>query len=219
MSLPTSERPREKLIMHGASALSIRELIAILFRTGSRNKDVMSLTNELLNQCDELEDLLYMSVPEIMNVDGIGIAKATSLVAAFELAKRIRPMREKFRINSPADAYDYLHPKMQDLDVEEFHVLLLNTKNEITSHQIVSKGTLNASIVHPREVFKEAIKRGAFRVYLAHNHPSGDCKPSREDLEITKRLDDVGQLVGITVLDHIIIGYGEYYSFKKEGNL
>ncbi len=216
--LPITERPREKLYTHGAETLSNEELIAIIIRTGSRTESAVELSKELLSK--DNRGLVYLrdtTLQELMETKGIGECKASQILAAIELGKRINFLHalDKVKINQPNTIADLFMDEMRYLQKEHFRIVLLDTKNQIIVTEEISVGTLNASIVHPRDVFKVAIKRNANSIILIHNHPSGDPAPSREDINITNRLADVGNLVGIKVLDHIIIGDNKYISFKE----
>lgn len=216
--LPITERPREKLYTHGAETLSNEELIAIIIRTGSRTESAVELSKELLSR--DNRGLVYLrdtTLQELMETKGIGECKASQILAAIELGKRINFLYalDKVKINQPNTIADLFMDEMRYLQKEHFRIVLLDTKNQIIVTEEISVGTLNASIVHPRDVFKVAIKRNANSIILIHNHPSGDPTPSREDINITNRLADVGNLVGIKVLDHIIIGDNKYISFKE----
>ena len=205
--LPLSERPREKLHALGAERLDTAELIAILLRTGTGGRSAIEIGRDLLAQFQTIERLAAASVEELSAVKGIGLAKAVQLKAAFALASRLPATREaRPMLRTPRDVADRLREEMQHFEVEEFHVLLLDTKNRLIRDVKVSKGTLNASLVHPREVFREAIRAGAASVILVHNHPSGDPTPSSDDLRITRELVEAGRVLKIEVLDHIIVG-------------
>jgi DNA repair protein RadC len=221
---PADERPREKLLKKGAAALSDAELLALLLRTGDAAdaKSAIDLGRELLSRCDgNLRSLAQAELAELQQVKGLGLAKAASLKAAFTLAARFqaRPLVTLDRFTSPAQIFDYFHHELRDARKELFLVLLLDGKNRITRKVNVSEGSLNQSIVHPREVFAPAVRESAAAVLFVHNHPSGDPAPSREDREITRRLKEAGELLGIRVLDHVIIGDGSYYSFVESGLL
>ena len=207
--MPEGERPREQLKLRGAAALSDAELIAILLRTGMKGTSVVQLAQELLVKFRTLPELAGATVEEIAQVKGIGETKAIQLKAAFELARRLSSnTRDKQTpISSPEDAAVVVREDMRLLDREEFRVLLLNTKNGLIKKCEVSRGSLNASIVEPREVFKDAIAASAASMILVHNHPSGDPTPSSEDIAVTKRLVKAGELLNIAVLDHIILGH------------
>jgi len=221
-NIPYSEQPREKLINKGVSFLSTSELIAILLRTGTKRNSALDIATSIVNQYDfDLSDLHHLTIEELCQIDGIGESKACQLLAAIELGKRVKQpsVIRKTKITSPSDIVNYFSAELSALNVEKFIVVLLNTKNEIINWEIISIGSLNASIVHPREVFNRAIKRSASSILVIHNHPSGHVDPSREDISITERLSEVGKIVGIPLVDHIIIGKGRHYSFKEENLL
>lgn len=177
----------------------------------------MDLAEQLLQRHKGLNGLRSLSLAELMEQKGIGTAKATTIAAAIELGKRIYTGGSEYRpvITGSADAARLMQGRMRYLDREQFQVMLLNHKKAVLGIETVSIGTLNSSLVHPREVFKQAIKRSASTVILVHNHPSGNCEPSEQDLQVTARLKEVGQIVGIEVIDHIIIGEDSYYSFRE----
>ncbi|RKD27979.1 DNA replication and repair protein RadC [Caminicella sporogenes DSM 14501] len=216
--MPESERPREKMILYGPSSLSNSELLAILIRTGSREHSALELANIILSQDEKgIRFLADCTIEELSQIKGIGCSKACQILAAVELGSRISKSLIDFRVSikSPKDVVDFFIEDMKFLNKEHFKIVLLNTKNEIITYETISIGSLNASIVHPREVFNRAIKKNAASVILLHNHPSGNPNPSREDINITKRLVNAGKIIGIEVLDHIIIGDGNYYSMKE----
>jgi len=206
--MPEGDRPRERLARQGAAALSTAELIAILLRTGMKGQSAVHVAQRLLqDHGNSLEALVRVPLEALAKTKGVGQTKAIQLKAAFELASRLAAPRDSQPIiNTPADAANVLRGKLRDLPHEEFRVLLLTTKNALQRVSEVSKGSLNASIVEPREVFKDAIAASAASIVLAHNHPSGDPTPSAEDIAITKRLVKAGELLNIAVLDHIILG-------------
>ncbi len=217
--LPETERPREKLYNHGPESLSNEELLAIIIRTGSRTESAIELSKRVLSR--DNRGLVYLrdtTLQELMENKGIGECKASQILAAIEIGKRInrKTAVDRVRINQPATVSDLFMDEMRYLQKEHFRIILLDTKNQIISMEEISIGTLNASIVHPRDVFKIAIKRNSNSIILIHNHPSGDPTPSKEDINITNRLLEVGDLVGIKVLDHIIIGDNNYISFKEK---
>jgi DNA repair protein RadC len=218
--LPPELRPRERLLEAGPSALSDGELLGLLFGIGSREKTAVELAGEVISEAGGLHGLYDVSVHELMQVNGIGEAKACIILAAVELGRRIGQVRNPGRpvISSPADVERLLRGRIANLDRENFVVVLLNTKNEVIETSTVSVGTLGASLVHPREVFKPAVRASAASVILAHNHPSGKVEPSREDREVTKRLGEAADILGIEVLDHVIVGDG-YFSMKEHGML
>ena len=218
--LPPELRPRERLLEAGPSALSDGELLGLLFGIGSREKTAVELAGEVISEADGLHGLYDISVHELTQINGIGEAKACIILAAVELGRRIGQVRNPGRpvISSPADVERLLRGRIANLDRENFVVVLLNTKNEVIETSTVSIGTLGASLVHPREVFKPAVRASAASVILAHNHPSGKVEPSQEDREVTRRLGEAADILGIEVLDHVIVGDG-YYSMKEHGML
>jgi DNA repair protein RadC len=218
-NVPHEERPRERMMQYGAEALSHAELLAILLRTGSQGQSAVHLAGMLLKQCGSLRNLMDMSMEELTAIRGLGPAKAVQLRAGIELGRRISRSRpeEAFVVRKPQDAADYVMEELRYLQKEHFVCLFLNTKNHIIARETLSVGTLNASLVHPREVFRSAIKRSSAAIICVHNHPSGDPTPSPEDITITKRLAEAGEIVGIDVLDHLVIGDGRYVSLKEQG--
>ncbi|MNH79259.1 hypothetical protein D3C87_455460 [compost metagenome] len=217
--IPHDERPRERMMQYGAGALSHAELLAILLRTGTRQESALHMAQRILNLAGGLRNLMDLSVEELMQTKGIGTAKAIQLKAGFELGIRMSGAKrpDRVTIRSPHDAADLLMEQLRYLKKEHFVCLFLNTKNHIIAQETLSMGSLNASIVHPREVFRAAIKCSSASVVCAHNHPSGDPAPSPEDIQITQRLCEAGQIVGIDVLDHIVIGDGVFVSLKEQG--
>lgn len=216
---PEDERPRERLIQDGPQSLSNHELLAIMLRTGSKEESVLQLANRLLTTFEGLRLLKDASVDEMMSIKGIGSAKAVQIMAAVELGRRIHRLQyeDRYVIRSPEDAANYVMEDMRFLTQEHFVCLYLNTKNQVLHQQTIFIGSLNASIVHPREVFKEAFRRSAASFICLHNHPSGDPSPSREDIDVTKRLNECGKLIGIELLDHLIIGDQKFISLKEKG--
>lgn len=193
--------------------LDLPEIISLVLRETNRET-----VNELLNQFPTVKDLAQALPEELQKINGIGPVKANLLRACIELGKRLyAPANEAPVIKSPNDVFNLLAPEMLFADREQFMAIHLNTKNRVLHIETVSIGTLNSSIVHPRELFKNAIKRSAAAIIIAHNHPSGDVSLSIEDKEITKRLTEVGKLLGIEILDHVIIGGGHFFSFKEKG--
>lgn len=215
------EKPREKMIIKGVNYLSNAELLAILIRTGNKDMNAVELSSHIIKNNDNgIRGLMEQSIDELCDIKGIGPSKATIIKAALELGKRVsRYIPEKYKITNPSEVYSFYIEDMRYLKKEIFKVIILNTKNEIICDKVVSIGSLNTSIVHPREVFLEPIKKSGNAIILMHNHPSGNPVPSIEDIRITKRLISVGEIIGIEVLDHIIIGDGVYYSLKEEGDI
>ena len=217
--LPFEERPREKLIQCGAGALSNSELLAILIGTGTKEMSAIMLANRVLALEKEGKSYLAGCLPEeLSEIPGMGMAKSCQIIAAIELGKRIatKPRMNKVNIKSPDEVASLFIEEMRYLKKEYFKVLLLNTKNEIIMIENISVGSLNSSVVHPREVFCTAIKKSACSLIAVHNHPSGNPAPSQADIDITKRLMEAGELLGIKVLDHLIIGDGVYISLKEK---
>ncbi|MFC0212599.1 DNA repair protein RadC [Paenibacillus chartarius] len=217
--LPAEERPRERMLQSGPEALSNAELLAILLRTGTAEQSVIRLGEQLLCEAGGLRGLVGMSTAKLMRIRGIGAAKAMQVQAGIELGRRLARMTsaDKVTIRSPRDAAELMMDEMRFLNKEHFVALFLNTKNHLIAKETLSIGSLNASIVHPRELFRAAIERGAASIICLHNHPSGDPTPSREDIELTVRLDEAGKLLGIELLDHIVIGDSRWISFKEQG--
>jgi DNA repair protein RadC len=220
---PEGERPREKLLQQGASALSVAELLALIIGSGNAAShcSALDLGRELLLEFKSLRLLADASCVELQRVKGVGPAKATCLKAALDLARRIKkedkPLENLTRFTSPSQVFEHLDYEFRDRRKEYFMALLLDGKNRIIKRVQISEGSLNQSIVHPREVFNVAVRESAAAIILLHNHPTGDPAPSSEDLEVTRRLCEAGELMGIKVLDHIIIGDGAFYSFTERG--
>lgn len=217
--VPEEDRPRERLLSLGAKHLSNQELLAILLGSGTREESVMTLANRVLMHFEGLNLLTDATIEELVAIKGIGNAKGVLLLSAIELGKRMNQYRpnEKYTIRSPDDGANYVMEEMRTLKQEHFVVLFLNTKNQVIHRQTIFIGSLNASIVHPREVFREAVKRSAASIIVAHNHPSGDPAPSQEDIHVTKRLTECGKMIGIELLDHLIIGDRKFVSLKEKG--
>lgn len=214
--MPEDIRPRERLLQKGASALNSSELLAILLRTGNRKETAIDMANRILHHCGGLKGLANISIEELSSFQGIGLAKSAQIKAAIELGHRIYKEVNiaKPKITKPSDVVD-LVMEMQFLDKEHFRIITLSTKNHVIGIDEISVGSLNSSIVHPREVFKKALEKNAASVILVHNHPSGDPEPSREDIQVTNRLVKAGEIMGIEILDHIIIGANNYKSLKE----
>jgi DNA repair protein RadC len=220
---PEEERPREKLFKQGAEALSEAELLALIIRTGdpSTRQSAVDIGRGLLQKFGSLRTLACANIAEICDIKGTGPAKAAAIKASLEIAARLNTDRFATgeRFTSPEQVYRHYHYTFRDLRKEYFMALLLDGKNRIMREVRISEGSLNQSIVHPREVFSPAVRESAAALILVHNHPSGDPTPSREDREITRRLRDAGELMGVKVLDHIIIGDGDFVSFTAQGML
>jgi DNA repair protein RadC len=220
-NLPLEERPRERLIYFGPENLSIAELVAIILRTGSVRQNVTALAEDLLVSFQDLRGLAKASWEEIAAFPGMGPAKAVQLKAAFELGRRVLTVSPASlpTIKKPQDVFKLLQGSFQDLDREHFKVLHLNVKNQVLKIETNAIGILSSAPVHPREVFKEAIKTNSASLILAHNHPSGDPTPSSDDLALTARLRDAGEVLGIQIVDHVIFGDSRYTSLKERGLL
>jgi DNA repair protein RadC len=217
--LPKPERPRERLQKFGPEALSAQELLALVIGRGIPKKSVMSIAQELLIKFGNIKAIGQATIEELSEIKGIGLAKAAQIKACFELGKRedLEPELINFDIKNPEAVVKAVRASIKDKAKEHFKLILLNPRNKIIGISTVSVGTLNASLVHPREVFKDAIVHSAASVVLAHNHPSGDPEPSEDDLKITKKLVDSGKILGIEVLDHIVIGKNNFCSLKERG--
>lgn len=223
--MPINERPREKLLTKGTRAMSDYELLAILLRTGTAEEPVLDLSQNLIRKYGSLENLFEASLQDLMDYKGIGLAKAAELVSCITLAKRFSKQRvdnENLRlsrqsITDPALAADFIRDYIEDFSKEHFFVLNLDVRNRIIDADLISKGTLTASLVHPRETFESAIRKHSASIIVSHNHPSGDVSPSEEDIRISRRLKDAGKILGIELLDHIIVTKEKFCSLKDKG--
>ena len=219
--LPKEVRPREKLLQCGASALSDTELLAMLLRTGTTSKSVLHLAEDVLAQYKDkgLAAVIHMSPQEIASIHGVGLAKAATVVAAVELGRRLseRAAQTIEKVEGPEDVARYVIPSLRFEQKEHFLAMFLDIRNRILALSTISVGSLTASIAHPREVFREAIRYSAAGVILVHNHPSGDPAPSREDIQLTKQMMKAGEIMGIPVLDHVVVA-GENFLSLKEAN-
>jgi DNA repair protein RadC len=220
LDMQKEERPRERLLKSGAASLADSELLAIILRTGTKQENVINLCQRLLSMYN-LKQLSQTNIARLTEIHGIKDSKAAQIAACFEIARRLEAFSEdsKPKINSPEDVYRRIYPKMREQKKEMFIELCLDTKNQIIKEDTISVGSLNANVVHPREVFKIALAESAAHIIVAHNHPSGDPTPSREDIEITKKLAETGKIIGIDVLDHVIIGDGRHFSMKEAGHI
>lgn len=216
--VPVEERPRERLMQLGSAGLSNAELLAILLRTGSNGQSVIGLAEQLLSRFGGLRSLMEAEIQELIQIPGMGPAKAIQLQAAFEVGRRIARLSRQpaATIRSPQDVADLLMDRLRFEKKEHFLVIHLDTKNQVIGEEVASIGSLDSSIVHPREIFKSALKKSSASIICVHNHPSGDPTPSREDILVTKRLAEVGQIMGIEVLDHVIIGEQRFVSMKEK---
>jgi len=214
-----ADRPRERLDQKGAGALADAELLALVLRTGDRRRDAWTIARAALDRFGGLAGIAAASGRALEAIPGLGPAKSASLRAAIELARRLtdEPLERGQPIRSPADVQRHFRGCLRGLQRESFHVLLLDGRHRLIAAEEVSVGTLTASLVHPREVFRDAIRNAAAALVLVHNHPSGDPSPSAEDRSVTERLRSAGCLVGIRVLDHVIVAESGYYSFREAG--
>ena len=213
--LPEQNRPRERFLKHGPEALSDSELFAIILRTGSPNENVIDMSNRLIKEYG-LNNLFDCSLTELQKIKGIGPSKAMQLLAMAELGKRYSQSKGPIkRVSSVKDVFDIFHERLKDEKQECFYVLMLNNMNYIIETRLISKGTLDKTLIHPREIFRYAIKNATSKIILVHNHPDGNSMPSVNDLEITEELVKAGNLIGIKIVDHVIIGKNEKWSWKE----
>lgn len=219
MDIPEDERPRARLFNYGAESLKENELLAILLGSGTKGENIMSLSERFLVELGGIDGLLYATKEEIESVKGFGKAKTAKVLAVVELFNRFRRLKvgEEFSITTPKKVADLLSNEMANMKQEKFRLLLLNTKNKVIRIKDVFVGSLDTAIVHPREVFNEAVKYSASKIVICHNHPSGDPTPSKEDISLTKRIRECGTLMGIELLDHVIIAKNGYFSMKEKG--
>ncbi len=218
--IPLEERPRERLVEVGERQLGNEELVALILRTGSAHESVLDLARRLLSEFGGFHGLADATFAELKAIAGMGTAKICELKAAVEIGRRMTMApRQGLVIRTPRDVEAFLGNELRQLTQEVFVVLSLNSKNQLAGKDYATTGTLNSSLVHPREVFKIAVRRSAASIVVVHNHPSGDPQPSREDNEVTRRLGEAGKLMGIELLDHIIIGDGRYVSLRERGVL
>ena len=210
-------KPRERLKKYGVSYLSDNELLAIILRCGTKNNNVINLSTQILNEINGINNLSNISINALSKIKGIGEVKAITIIAAIELGKRcLKQNNKKIKIINSNMVYDLLKYDFINVYQEKFVVLFLDTKKNLISDEIIFIGTISESNIHPREIFKRAINNCSSSIILVHNHPTGDATPSKADIDITNRLIEVGKLVGIPVIDHIIIGYHNYYSFYSK---
>ena len=220
-AIAAHDRPREKLARAGAASLGDNELIAIVLGHGGARVSALDLANAVLTAAGSIAGLARATHDELVAIGGIGGARAAQVLAAIELGRRIvsGAGRERVQVTSPRSVADFLMPRYGNRPVEQFGIVLLDTKHRVLRTTVLSVGTLDASIVHPREIFREATAGGAAAIVLFHNHPSGDPEPSRDDRRLTERLIAAGVVMGIDVLDHIILGEAQYFSFREKGTL
>jgi DNA repair protein RadC len=216
--IPIEERPRERFLKYSKETIQTHELIAIVLRTGSKDESVLELSKRVLYQYDNLKELSNTDVKELTKVKGIGNAKAIELLAAFELGRRANNeyLTEKVKLLSPESIYLFLKDQFEMKTQEHFIALYLNTKAELIKKQVLFVGSLNSSLVHPREIFKHAVVNSAASIVIVHNHPSGDPTPSKNDIDVTKVIHQNSLMMDIKLVDHIIIGRNRYFSFKEK---
>ena len=221
MDIPKEERPRERLIKNGAENLSNEELLSIILTTGTKNKSVKELSLNILNKFNRISDLKNATINKLMEIKGIGISKATIIMAVIELSKRmnISTDNDKEIFNNPKKIYEYTRYLFKDKKQELFYSLYFNNKQQLVGKELLFIGTVNKSITHPREVFKYAYLYSATSIICIHNHPSGDITPSKEDITFTNALVEIGLIQKIQVLDHLIVSDNNYYSFQDNGNI
>ena len=220
--IPYLDRPIERLINKGSDSLSNEELLAILLRTGNKLESSKDLAIKLLSKVDNLEELSNLTLEQLKSIKGIGNSKAAILLASFELSKRLNQKVDTInnkRFHHPKLIFDYYKNIIGSKSQEYFYAIYLDTSKKIIKEKLLFIGTVNFSLVHPREVFKEAYLSGASSIILVHNHPTGNVIPSSNDIETTNKLKEIGELMGIKVIDHIIIGKKKYYSFFENGDL
>ncbi|MCD4827163.1 MAG: DNA repair protein RadC [Acholeplasmataceae bacterium] len=216
--MPVDQRPRERLIKHGAKALSNAELLAILLRTGYHEQSVIELSKHVLYHLSSLDELKKLSYHELLKIKGIKSAKATTILASIELGYRLSAFKrdERVKISSAQDVYHLLVDELSHLEQEHFFVLYLNVKSEVIKKECIYIGTINQMMIHPREIYKKAFVYAAAAMILVHNHPSGDSNPSHADQKATDHLLKTSEVMGIDLIDHIIIGHHEFYSIKSK---
>lgn len=221
-SIPQEEKPRERLEKYGVENLSNEELLAIILKTGSKKQDVKELANNILCTYKSIKNLKDLRINNLIKIDGIGRVKAIELLASLELGRRVYEevdYNDLVSLTNPQIIINYFNKLFTDVKQEYFYVVYLDSKNKFIDKKLIYKGILNKSLVHPRDIFKEAYLLSACNFICIHNHPSGDATPSIEDVEVTRKLKEIGILHGINLLDHIIVGNNNYYSFYEDGNL
>ncbi len=216
--LSLEERPREKAMQYGIEVLSNRELIALLLRSGTKTRSALEVADEVMQLTTSLGEIANLSMAELMKVKGIKYAKGLELLAAFELGKRIAfdKVLHKKQIEHPEDLMDWLNKEIGYVQQEHFVVMFLNQRNQIINYKTLFIGTLTSASVHPREIFKEAMKQGCAKIICAHNHPSGNSEPSQADIQLTKVIQQVGEMVAIPLVDHLIVAHNTYTSLRQK---
>jgi DNA repair protein RadC len=217
--LPKAERPRERMVSVGPAGLSAHELLALVLGNGVQGENVLVTAQKLLVEFGSLEGVLNASLQDLQRMRGMGVAKSTQLKACLEIARRVSVTRieDTVVVMRPDDVYKLVRAQIVEESKEHFVVLSFDVRNRFIGMDVIAVGTLSGSLIHPREVFEAGIKRHAARIAVAHNHPSGDCTPSDEDHEVTKKLVEAGKIMGITLVDHVVVCKDRYYSFADEG--
>lgn len=219
--IPVNDRPRERLILNGVSSLSNEELLSILLGTGTKSLSVKNLSSFILSKTKNISDLKKLCYHDLIKIKGIGKAKACTIMALIELSTRMNNSVDDFigvKLNDVKKVFDYYRMRVSD-NQEEFYCVYLDAKKRIIAEKLIFKGTVNHSLVHPRDIYKEAFKENATSVLCVHNHPSGNVIPSKDDILVTKRLKEIGDLMGIKLIDHVIVSKGGYYSFLENGQI
>ena len=220
--IPIMERPREKLIEYGSNNLSNDELLAIILKQGTKGKSAKEVGIELLNSVKDVSDLEHITLKQLTNVTGIGKIQALTILATIELGKRIFKKKQnvkKIKITNAKEIYEYMKYLLDNKDQEYFYCIYVNTKKEVIERKLLFMGTINRSTVHPREIFKYAYLNSASGIICVHNHPTGDTTPSKDDIMLTKALVETGIMSGIPIIDHVITGEEDYYSFFEDKNI
>lgn len=221
-TLPEEEKPRERLIKYGKENISTNELIEIILKSGTRNKGIKEISHNILSSVNNINELKTTEISTLEKIEGMSKIKAIELIAAIELGRRVyedNKYQNLVKLTSPATIIDYFHTEYKDKKQEIFTVLYLDNQKNYLDKKELFKGTVNYSLVHPREIFKEAYLLSASYIVCIHNHPSGDATPSKNDIELTRKIKELGILHGITLMDHIVIGDNNYYSFYEDNNL
>jgi len=220
--IPKNDRPRERVLNSGISSLSNEELVALILKTGSKKLSAKELALLIISKYDEIKDLKNITLEELNLIPGIGLSKASSILAALELSKRINTENKALntlKFNNPISIYEYYKEKVSSLKQEHFYCLYLDNKKCIIKERLLYIGTINQTLIHPRDIFKEAYLLSATSIICIHNHPSGNVKPSNDDFFVTKNLIEIGKIMGVSIVDHIIVSSDAYYSFFENGNL
>ena len=215
--IPNNERPRERLIKYGVNNLSNEELLSIILGSGTKNKSCKEISLEIIKEYEDITNLKDVSINSLSKISGIGLSKACNIVAAIELGKRVNMINksDSNKLNNPSKIYDYMKDELINKKQECFYALYFDNKQRVIDKRLLFIGTINRSIVHPREIFKYAYLCSASSIAIIHNHPSGDVTPSKEDIELTKNINELGMINKIPLIDHIIVGINNFYSFNN----